>query len=152
MRYKASSRYVRVAPSKARQVVAHILGQTVPDAQRILRLSPKGVSGQVLKTLNSAVANAGHLEDLRAGGLIVASAVVEEGPTLKRIQPRALGRAYRIRKRTCHITITVEPAEHAHVSPPQKRRGHRARKSEGGVAGISEGLRLGQESHREREG
>jgi large subunit ribosomal protein L22 len=126
MQYRASSRYVHVAPSKARQVVAHIRGRAVPEAQQILRLSPKGVSNHILKTLNSAVANAGHLEDLRAGNLIVASAVVEEGPTLKRIQPRALGRAYRIRKRTCHITITVEPAESAH-EPAGRERGRRGR-------------------------
>jgi large subunit ribosomal protein L22 len=124
MQYRASSRYVHVAPSKARQVVAHIRGRAVPEAQQILRFSPKGVSNHILKTLNSAVANAGHLEDLRAGSLIVASAVVEEGPTLKRIQPRALGRAYRVRKRTCHITITVEPAEGAH-EPAARGRGRR---------------------------
>ncbi|MGH8897479.1 MAG: 50S ribosomal protein L22 [Egibacteraceae bacterium] len=128
MQYKASSRYVHVAPSKARQVVAHIRGQVVPEAQRILLFSPKGVSDQVLKTLNSAVANAGHLEDLRAEGLIVASAVVEEGPTLKRLQPRAMGRAYRIRKRTCHITITVEPAKSARKPVLRGRRGRRDRK------------------------
>jgi len=128
MQYKASSRYVHVAPSKARQVIVHIRGQAVPEAQRILRFSPKDVSEQILKTLNSAVANAGHLEDLRAGGLIVASAIVEEGPTLKRIRPRAFGRASRIRKRTCHITITVEPTKGTRESAPRRRRGHRGDK------------------------
>lgn len=127
MQYRASSRFVHVAPSKARQVVAHIRGQAVPEAQRILQFSPKGVSDQVLKTLNSAVANAGHLEDLRAGNLIVASAVVQEGPTLKRFQPRAMGRAYRIRKRTCHITITVEPAKGEREPAPRGLGGRHGR-------------------------
>lgn len=137
MQYRASSRYVHVAPSKARQVVAHIRGQTVSDAQRILRLSPKAVADQVLKTLNSAVANASHLENLRAGDLTVASVVVEEGPTLKRIQPRARGRAYRIRKRTCHITITVEPDKGTPESAT--RGGRRGRRSEDGANREREG-------------
>jgi large subunit ribosomal protein L22 len=124
MQYKASSRYVHVAPSKARQVVAHIRGAPVPEAQRILSFSPKGVAHQILKTLDSAVANAGHLEDLRASSLVVASAVVEEGPTLKRLQPRAMGRAYRIRKRTCHITITVASSRDI---APTAARGRRRR-------------------------
>ena len=107
MHVKATSRYVRVAPNKARQVVAHIRGRKVGEAQRVLQLSPKGVSEQLLKTLNSAVANAEHNHDLDADDLFVTAAVVDEGPQLKRFQPRAMGRAYRIRKRTSHITITV---------------------------------------------
>ena len=104
---KATSRYVRVAPNKARQVVAHIRGLGVEDARRTLALSPKEVAGQVLKTLNSAVANAEHNNDMDADDLVVAAAIVDEGPTLKRFQPRAMGRAYRVRKRTSHITIAV---------------------------------------------
>jgi large subunit ribosomal protein L22 len=153
MQYRASSRYVHVAPSKARQVVAHIRGQAVPEAQRILRFSPKAVSDQVLKTLNSAVANAGHLEDLRATNLIVASAVVEEGPTIKRFQPRAMGRAYRIRKRTCHITITVEPANDEREPRSRGRSGGRSRTSGAtGAAGKNEELRSGRELHKEGKG
>lgn len=104
---RAVSRYARVAPNKARQVIAHIRGREIEDARRLLELSPKAVSGQILKTLNSAVANAEHNNGLDADDLIVSLAVVDEGPTLKRFQPRAMGRAYRIRKRTSHITITV---------------------------------------------
>ncbi len=104
---KASSRYVRVAPNKARQAVAHIRGRRIDDARRVLALSPKAVAGPLLKTLNSAVANAENNHELDADDLFVTAAVVDEGPHLKRYQPRALGRAYKIRKRTSHITISV---------------------------------------------
>lgn len=112
---RAVSRYARVAPNKARQVVAHIRGREIEDARRLLELSPKAVAGQILKTLNSAVANAEHNNGMDSDDLIVALAVVDEGPILKRFQPRAMGRAYRIRKRTSHITITVgaKPSEPA---------------------------------------
>ena len=105
---KATARYVRVAPNKVRQVVAHVRGLPVAEAQRLLAFSPKGAAEPVLKTLNSAVANAEHNHDLDADDLVVAAAVVDEGPMLKRYQPRAMGRAYRIRKRTSHITVVVE--------------------------------------------
>jgi large subunit ribosomal protein L22 len=106
---RASSRYVRVAPNKARQVVAHIRGLEVEEARRLLQLSPKGVAEQILKTLDSAVANAEHNVNppFDADELVVTSAVVDEGPMLKRFQPRAMGRAYRVRKRTSHITVAV---------------------------------------------
>ena len=104
---KATSRYARVAPNKVRQVVAHIRGRRVADARQVLALSPKGVAEQVLKTLNSAIANAENNHDLDADDLYVTAAIVDEGPQLKRFQPRAMGRAYRIRKRTSHITISV---------------------------------------------
>ena len=104
---KATSRYARVAPNKVRQVVMHIRGRRVVDARQLLALSPKGVAEQVLKTLNSAVANAENNHDLDADDLWVTAAIVDEGPQLKRFQPRAMGRAYRIRKRTSHITISV---------------------------------------------
>ncbi len=128
MRYKATSRYVHVAPSKARQVVAHIRGAPVTQAQRLLQVSPKGIAPAILKTLNSAVANANYADDsLHADDLRVAAAVVEEGPTLKRYQFRAMGRTYRVRKRTSHITIAVEPAQGAAT----KSRGRRpARRSQ----------------------
>ncbi|MBA2577499.1 MAG: 50S ribosomal protein L22 [Euzebyaceae bacterium] len=107
MEVRATARYVRVAPNKARQVVAHIRGLGVEEARRTLLFSPKGVAEQIRKTLDSAVANAEHNNDLAADDLVVTAAVVDEGPTLKRSQPRAMGRAYRINKRTSHITITV---------------------------------------------
>ena len=116
---QATSRYARVAPNKVRQVVAHIRGRKVADAQHVLAVSPKGVAEQVLKTLNSAVANAENNHDLDADDLYVTAAIVNEGPQLKRFQPRAMGRAYRIRKRTSHITIFVSTEN---TPPPRANR------------------------------
>ncbi len=107
MNVTAKSRYVRVAPNKIRQVARHIRGRSAEDARRILQLQIKGAAGPLLKTLDSALANAEHNHELDPDELFVTSAVVDEGPTLKRYQPRAMGRAYRIRKRTSHITVTV---------------------------------------------
>jgi large subunit ribosomal protein L22 len=119
---RASSRYVRVAPNKARQVMAHIRGIPVTEAQRILDHSPKGVAEQIRKTLDSAVANAEFNLNpaYRADELVVTSAVVDEGPTLKRFQPRAMGRAYRIRKRTSHITVAVGTAPTPKAARPAR--------------------------------
>ena len=107
MQATATSRYVRVAPNKVRQVIQHLRGLAIGDARQLLMFSPKGAAEQILKTLNSAVANAENNHDLDADDLVVIGAKVDEGPTLKRFQPRAMGRAYRIRKRTSHITVTV---------------------------------------------
>jgi large subunit ribosomal protein L22 len=132
MQVKATARYVRVAPNKARQVVAHIRGLGVDEARRLLQFSPKGVAEQILKTLDSAAANAEHNHDLDADDLYVAAAVVDEGPTLKRYQPRAMGRAYRIRKRTSHITVTLGVKELA--TAPAGRRGRGTTTSEAAPA------------------
>jgi large subunit ribosomal protein L22 len=121
MQVKATARYVRVAPNKARQVVVHIRGLGIDEARRVLQFSPKGVAEQILKTLNSAVANAEHNNDLDADDLFIEAATVDEGPTLKRYQPRAMGRAYRIRKRTSHITITLGVRELATAAPRTSR-------------------------------
>lgn len=107
MEAKATARYVRVAPNKVRQVVRHLKGLRIEEARTMLAFSPKGAAEHVLKTLNSAVANAEHNLDLDADDLVVTKAFVDEGPTLRRFRPRAMGRAYRIRKRTSHITVTV---------------------------------------------
>ncbi|MGH8907751.1 MAG: 50S ribosomal protein L22 [Egibacteraceae bacterium] len=136
MQYRATAKYVHATPSKLRQVVAHIRGVSVLDAQRLLQFSPKGVAPQILKTLNSAVANANHAdESLHADDLIVAAAVVEEGPTLKRFQPRAKGRAYKVRKRTSHITIAVERHPHVATATGRGRRGWRSGRGGTGVGG-----------------
>ena len=108
MQVKATARYVRVAPNKARQVVTHIRDLPVERAREVLLLEPKAVAGQILKVLDSAIANAEHNHDLDEDDLVVSAVAVDEGPMLKRYQPRAMGRAYRIRKRTSHITITVD--------------------------------------------
>lgn len=108
---KATAKYVRVSPSKVRQVARLIVGQPVQEAERILLFADKGAAAPLLKVLRSAVANAENNDDLDPDTLFVSAAQVDEGPTLKRFQPRALGRAYRIRKRTSHITVVVSPAE-----------------------------------------
>ncbi len=102
---------MRTAPRKARLVVDHIRGKSVAEARAILAHTPRAASRDVLKLLNSAVANAENNHELLADELKVAKVVVDEGPTLKRYQPRAMGRATRIRKRTSHMTITLTPKE-----------------------------------------
>jgi ribosomal protein L22 len=102
---RAKARYVRCAPRKARLVVDHIRGKSVEEAVAILTNTPRGASRDVLKLLNSAVANAESNHELGADELRIAKVFVDEGPTLKRYRPRALGRATRIRKRTSHMTI-----------------------------------------------
>jgi large subunit ribosomal protein L22 len=137
MQVKATARYVRVAPNKARQVIEHIRGLGVDEARRVLQFSPKGISEQILKTLNSAVANAEHNNDLDEDDLVVTTAFVDEGPIIKRFQPRAMGRAYRIRKRTSHITIAVGVRGSAAPGTPQegaRRRGLRRRPAESAAA------------------
>lgn len=108
---KATAKYVRVSPTKVRQVARLIVGKPVQEAERILLFADKGAAAPLLKVLRSAVANAENNDDLDPDELFVSGAQVDEGPTLKRFQPRALGRAYRIRKRTSHITVVVSPAE-----------------------------------------
>lgn len=109
MEARAHARGVRVTPMKARRVVDLIRGLPVDQAQAVLQFAPQAASEPVLKVLNSAVANAANNHQMDTRGLVVAAAFVDEGPTMKRIQPRAQGRAYRIRKRSSHITVVVAP-------------------------------------------
>ncbi len=113
MEVRAVARYVRVSPRKARIVVDQVRGKSVEQAREILAFTNRAVAETVEKTLNSAVANAEHNNHLRADSLVVKRAFVDEGPTLKRIRPRAKGSASRINKRTSHITIIVAPREEA---------------------------------------
>ena len=108
MEARAKARYVRVTPRKARRVVDLIRGLPAEQAQAVLAFAPQSASGPVGKVLASAIANAGQ-HDRRSGpgALVVSRAWVDEGPTLKRFRPRAQGRAYRINKRTSHITVIV---------------------------------------------
>ena len=108
---RARARYVRSAPRKARLVMHHIRGKRVADARAILGHTPRAASTDVLKLLNSAVANAESNHELAADELRVVRAFVDEGPTIKRYRPRALGRATRINKRTSHMTIELTTAE-----------------------------------------
>jgi large subunit ribosomal protein L22 len=104
---RARSKYVRSAPRKARLVMAHIRGKEVEDARAILGHAPRAVAEEILKLLNSAVANAESAYELGPEELRVRQAFVDEGPTIKRYRPRALGRATRINKRTSHMTIEL---------------------------------------------
>jgi large subunit ribosomal protein L22 len=103
----ARARYVRMSATKARRVVDLIRGLPAEEADAVLRFAPQAASEPVRKVLMSAVANAQHNQDLDRGALFVSRAYVDEGPTSKRVQPRAQGRAYRILKRTCHITVVL---------------------------------------------
>lgn len=113
MEAKAVARYVRVSPRKARLIVDLIRGKSVEDASAILKFSPQQVAEVVEKVLNSAVANAEKNNKVPAEQLFVSTTFVDEGPTLKRIRPRAQGRAFRINKRTSHITVVVKQREEA---------------------------------------
>jgi large subunit ribosomal protein L22 len=110
---RAQAKYVRCAPRKARLVIEHIRGKSVEDARAILLTTPRAASRDVLKLLDSCVANAENNHELSADELRVDKAYVDEGPTLKRYRPRALGRATRIRKRTSHMTIYLTNREAA---------------------------------------
>ena len=108
---RAKARYVHHAPRKARLVVDHIRGKDVAEARAILIHTPRAASRDVLKLLDSAIANAENNHELVADELKIHQAFVDEGPTLKRFRPRALGRATRIRKRTSHMTILLTTKE-----------------------------------------
>jgi large subunit ribosomal protein L22 len=112
MEARARARYIRVTPMKARRVVDLIRGKAATEAQAVLRFAPQAASVPVGKVLDSAIANAAHnFNHTDIDNLYVIEAYVDEGPTLKRFQPRAQGRAYRIRKRTSHITVVVGSKE-----------------------------------------
>jgi large subunit ribosomal protein L22 len=107
----AVARFVRVTPMKARRVVDMVRGQRVDDALATLRFAPQAAAENVYKLLESAVANATTGEGLARADLVVTKAMVDEGPTMKRFRPRAQGRAFRINKRTSHMTLVVQPVE-----------------------------------------
>ena len=111
MEAKATVKYVRISPPKARRAIDLIRGRQVEDARRVLRFSNLGAARTIEKALDSAVANAEQTPGVIPENLIVDRAFVDEGPTLKRWRPRAYGRATRIRKRTSHITLVVKTLE-----------------------------------------
>lgn len=108
MEAKAVAKFIRVSPRKTRIVAENIKGKPVEDALNILRFTAKKPAQILSKVLYSAIANAEQKPGVDVDALIVDKVIVNEGPTWKRIQPRAMGRAYRIRKRTSHITIVVK--------------------------------------------
>ena len=107
MEAKAIARYVRISPTKVRIVVNLIRGKSVGEAISILKFTPKVGSEVILKVLNSAIANAVNNSNMIADRLVVSTICVDQGPTLKRIHPRSRGQAFKILKRSCHITVAV---------------------------------------------
>ncbi len=108
---RASSRYVRVAPRKARLVADQVRGLQIDRARALLQFSPRGAAQDIGKLIESAAANAENNHDLVSDEMRVAEITVDEGPTLRRFRPRALGRATPINKRTSHIAVALSPEE-----------------------------------------
>ena len=122
MEARAQARYVRVTPMKARRVIDLIRGMNAGDAQAVLTFAPQAASEPIGKVLASAIANATNNYAMDARALVISAAFVDEGPTQKRIRPRAQGRAYRIRKRSSHITVVVSDGrEVVAVKPVSKK-------------------------------
>src|SRR5881392_1457435 len=121
-RVRAQAKWARMSARKARIVLDHIRGRTVPEARTILAFTSRAAATEIDKVLRSAVANAEANHGLDGDELVVESAYADEGPTLKRWRARARGRVNRIRKRTCHITITLSPALPGEIKPRPERR------------------------------
>ena len=119
---RATAKHVRVTPMKARRVVDLVRGQSVEDALNILKFAPQAATDPVAKVVASAAANAENNLGLDPATLVISRAYVDEGATMKRFQPRAQGRAFRIRKRTSHITIEVESVQSKAGSSRNRRR------------------------------
>jgi large subunit ribosomal protein L22 len=107
MKVRAQAKWVRMSARKARLVLDHIRGRSVPEARTILAFTPRAAATEIAKVLRSAVANAEANHGLDGDDLVVETAYADEGPTLKRWKPRARGRVNRIRKRTCHVTLIL---------------------------------------------
>jgi large subunit ribosomal protein L22 len=122
-RTRATLKYLRTSAYKVREVLDLIRGLDVDDARHVLQFNERGPAREVLKVLNSAVANADNLLNIPADELKVAVAYADEGPTIKRWRPRARGRATRIRKRTCHITIVVARLSDEELQARRRREG-----------------------------
>ena len=117
----AQARHIRMTAMKVRRVVNEVRGLPVEDALTYLRFAPQAAAEPVYKAVASAAANARNNKQLN-GELVIAAAYVDEGPTLKRFRPRAQGRAYRIRKRSSHITIVVEQKQATSAAGSKKGR------------------------------
>ncbi|NLM25742.1 MAG: 50S ribosomal protein L22 [Firmicutes bacterium] len=108
---KATARYIRISPRKARAVIDLIRDKDVGEALAILRFTPNAAASVIEKVVNSAIANAENNYDLDPDSLYVAECYVDQGPIMKRVRPRARGMADRIRKRTSHITVVLQEKE-----------------------------------------
>ena len=107
----ATAKYIRVSPRKVRLVADQVRGKHIDDARSLLQFSPRTAADDVAKVIESAAANAEANHDLIGDEMIVHTIRVDEGPTLKRFRPRAMGRATPIHKRTCHITVALTPED-----------------------------------------
>ena len=132
----AVARFVRISPTKARRVIDLVRGKSVAEALDILRWAPQAASEPVAKVIASAAANAQNNEGLDPATLVVATVYADGGPTAKRIRPRAQGRAFRIRKRTSHITVIVEsrPTKDGGAKKSASASAARARRAQGSKA------------------
>jgi len=113
------AKWVRMSPRKARLVIEHIRGRSVPEARTVLAFTNRAAAREIEKVLSSAVANAEANHALDGDELVVSAAYVDEGPVMKRWRPRARGRAARIRKPTCHITVKLTTVERAPERAPK---------------------------------
>jgi large subunit ribosomal protein L22 len=120
MQVRAQAKWVRMSSRKARIVLDTIRGRTVPEARTILAFTSRAAAVEIERVLRSAVANAEANHGLDGDELVVAEAYADEGPTLKRWRARARGRVNRIKKRTCHITVVLSPAETERLQRPTK--------------------------------
>ena len=118
---QSQARWVRISPRKARLVAEHIRGRTVPEARTVLAFTQRAAAREIEKVLKSAVSNAEANHGLLGDDLLVSAAYVDEGPTVKRWRARARGRVARIRKRTCHITVRLAPAERSGLERPKRQ-------------------------------
>jgi len=125
---RAQARWLRITPRKARLVVEHIRGRSVPEARTVLAFTPRAAAREIEKVLASAVANAEANHGLIGDELVVSAAYVDEGPVIKRWRARARGRAARIKKRTCHVTLRLAP------TPEEAPRGRRKPQAEAAAA------------------
>jgi large subunit ribosomal protein L22 len=133
----AKARFVHVSASKARRVIDLVRGKSVTEALDILRWAPQAASEPVAKVIASAAANAQNNDGLDPSTLVVATVYADEGPTAKRIRPRAQGRAYRIRKRTSHITVIVESRPTRDKVGDSSASSTRARRAQGSKAAAT---------------
>ena len=130
----AIARFVRVSPTKARRVIDLVRGKSVSEALDILRWAPQAASEPVAKVIASAAANAQNNNGLDPSTLVVATVYADDGPTAKRIRPRAQGRAFRIRRRTSHITVVVESRPSKDARGSQSASATRARRAQASKA------------------
>jgi large subunit ribosomal protein L22 len=133
----AKARFVHVSATKARRVIDLVRGKSVSEALDILRWSPQAASEPVAKVIASAAANAQNNDGLDPSTLVVSTVYADEGPTAKRIRPRAQGRAFRIRRRTSHITVIVESRPSRSERPGRSASAARARRAQGSKAAAA---------------